>query len=299
MPLSLPKKLLIFFGVSVFLAVTVFLSFEKNSSTDTEIPVAKYPITKVFSYSFSIKNTSSERVSPVDIQVYSPLPQTSNQKRLRLDSSHDFSLAQSTTSGQLMLFELGSLAPYETRIVKVKSEVAFSEESNTLPRVNARSFLGAEPLIEVKNNNVVIQAGKLKKDTEIQTANAIYDFVTKHIEYAGFVKQDLGAAYALQSKKGDCTEYAALVVALARANDIPSRLVNGFLYPSGGVLKPADYHSWAELYINDQWLIVDAQRGNFNRNQSYYIGLKVYSEGESSSMRLAYSNERVQITMNP
>jgi len=66
---------------------------------------------------------------------------------------------------------------------------------------------------------------------------------------------DGGSAVAsLASKKGNCQTHARLYTALARASGIPTRFVSGLVLLEG---KGFLYHSWAESFINDNWVSVD------------------------------------------
>lgn len=62
------------------------------------------------------------------------------------------------------------------------------------------------------------------------------------------------AVAAIKARRGDCTEYAAAAVALLRAAGIPSRMAMGLLYDGVGF----QFHAWAEAYIDDRWVPVDA-----------------------------------------
>lgn len=63
-----------------------------------------------------------------------------------------------------------------------------------------------------------------------------------------------GAVASLKSKSGNCQTHARLYTALARAAGIPTRFVSGLVYLEGmGFL----YHSWAESFIDGQWVSVD------------------------------------------
>ena len=69
-----------------------------------------------------------------------------------------------------------------------------------------------------------------------------------------------------------CNGYAAVVIALCRAEGIPARMVCG--YNGSGNIRvwnsiDADYwnvrnHWWAEAYVNGRWLIIDADKGSKN-----------------------------------
>lgn len=66
---------------------------------------------------------------------------------------------------------------------------------------------------------------------------------------------DSGSALAaLKMKSGNCQSHARLYTALARAAGIPTRFVTGLVSQDG---KGFLYHSWAESFIESQWLTVD------------------------------------------
>lgn len=58
----------------------------------------------------------------------------------------------------------------------------------------------------------------------------------------------------------DCTEYSALLAALCLANDIPARVVDGFLVKSETLGKRVRAgHKWTEVYLQDTgWIPIDA-----------------------------------------
>jgi hypothetical protein len=60
------------------------------------------------------------------------------------------------------------------------------------------------------------------------------------------------ALEVLASKVGDCNEHTVLFTALARAANIPTKMVAGLLYHEGRFF----YHAWAECFIG-RWIAVD------------------------------------------
>ena len=63
-----------------------------------------------------------------------------------------------------------------------------------------------------------------------------------------------GAEEILQNKRGDCSEYTVLTVALCRAAGIPARAVVGVMYGQGIFA----YHMWAEVYVG-RWIGLDSK----------------------------------------
>ena len=59
--------------------------------------------------------------------------------------------------------------------------------------------------------------------------------------------------------EGDCTEHAVLLAALLRAKKIPSRVVVGLVYVTGG--QSFGGHMWTEAFLNGRWVPLDAPLG--------------------------------------
>ncbi|MDW8243009.1 MAG: transglutaminase-like domain-containing protein [Thermogemmata sp.] len=65
-----------------------------------------------------------------------------------------------------------------------------------------------------------------------------------------------------QHLTGDCTEYAMLAAAMCRAAGIPSRTAMGVVYAPDKNGRPTlAYHMWFEVYVAEQWVPLDATRG--------------------------------------
>ncbi|MCG2691801.1 transglutaminase-like domain-containing protein [Microgenomates group bacterium] len=79
-----------------------------------------------------------------------------------------------------------------------------------------------------------------------------------------------GAANALDNPTSAvCMEFTDLFIALARANQIPARAVNGFAYTTNSSLRPLSLkkdvlHAWPEYYDESKnlWIPVDPTWGN-------------------------------------
>ena len=80
-------------------------------------------------------------------------------------------------------------------------------------------------------------------------------FVSEHLKPRD-VFVDQNAAEILAAGQGDCTEYAQLFVALARAVDIPAREVSGWVY-LGDKAQRFGGHAWAEVVIDGRWISAD------------------------------------------
>jgi transglutaminase-like putative cysteine protease len=75
-------------------------------------------------------------------------------------------------------------------------------------------------------------------------------------DYVGYAD----AVEALRTGKGDCTEFAVLLAALARAQGIPARVVVGMAYSARftGNKDRFNPHAWVQVYDGRRWLSYDA-----------------------------------------
>jgi transglutaminase-like putative cysteine protease len=116
-----------------------------------------------------------------------------------------------------------------------------------------------EHLIESNNTLIVSTAQNVvgEETNPQEMALRIYEFVVDRLTYEVQLEEQ-GALWALQNRRGDCSEYAYLFVALSRAVRIPSRVLTGFAFNSD-VQSLSNGHMWAEYYLeNYGWVPVDA-----------------------------------------
>ncbi|MEO8670836.1 MAG: transglutaminase-like domain-containing protein [Tahibacter sp.] len=86
--------------------------------------------------------------------------------------------------------------------------------------------------------------------------------MTGAIDYLGYAS----ALEALDSRSGDCGEFALLLAAVARASGIPTRVVAGLAYASrfsgrSDVFSP---HMWVQSWDGTRWRSYDAGLGQFD-----------------------------------
>ncbi|MHA6202900.1 transglutaminase domain-containing protein [Dyella soli] len=100
----------------------------------------------------------------------------------------------------------------------------------------------------------------------LQKMQRLRRFVSDYVSPHGL---DVGYASALEvatQRQGDCTEYAVLLAALARAQGIPARVVTGMVYSDryagrSHVFLP---HAWVQAWVNGRWQSFDAARQGFD-----------------------------------
>jgi hypothetical protein len=82
------------------------------------------------------------------------------------------------------------------------------------------------------------------------------------VDYLGYAS----AREAFQTRVGDCTEYAVLLAALARARNVPARVVSGLAYASrfSGKKDVFSPHAWVQAWVNNHWVSYDPGLGAFD-----------------------------------
>lgn len=123
--------------------------------------------------------------------------------------------------------------------------------------------LAASPLIQVDDPAVqrLIRQAAISGSDPGKQAIELERFVHETIDEKNFSQGFLSAAEVAQGKTGDCTEHAVLLMALLRAQGIPSRGALGLVYVDYGEKKGFAYHMWTEAWVGDRWLPLDATRG--------------------------------------
>jgi transglutaminase-like putative cysteine protease len=109
----------------------------------------------------------------------------------------------------------------------------------------------------------------------------IEDFVRDFLSYEENGAR-LSAAEVARSRRGDCTEYAALAAALCRAVGLPARLVIGLVY--SGEDGCFCYHEWVETYLGERWVGLDAT--SFPGLSPGYIALEILTDDECHNWAL-------------
>lgn len=123
--------------------------------------------------------------------------------------------------------------------------------------------LAATPQIDSDDPGIVALAQAVAGDVPTSYAAAVKlsDHVYHRLEKAYGASHDR-ASEVLAAGKGDCTEHALLLVALARALGIPARGVHGLVYARYDDGVPALYwHAWAEVQSGGEWIALDPTFG--------------------------------------
>jgi hypothetical protein len=178
-------------------------------------------------------------------------PQTAEQKVTRKDGR--FLVTVCSDCGIEAPPDAATLAHYLEPNARVDSD---SPAVITFARTHAYG-------IHVRGTRVARQMKMLVK--------AVQDHMVGGIDFRAYDS----ASQALKSRRGDCTEYAVVLAAAARARGIPTRLVYGLAYASrftgeSHVFSP---HVWVQAWNGTRWTSYDAGLGQFDAGHiALFIG---------------------------
>ena len=162
-------------------------------------------------------------------------------------------------------------------------------ENASLSSKENKEFLGPDKLVPITGVPAELGAKvTADKTSEMDKARAIYDYVFANMSYdktgTGWGHGDV--LYACTAKKGNCTDFHSLFIAMTRSQGIPSRFEIGFQLPTDKQSSDvAGYHCWAEFFSPERgWIPVDiSEAWKHQVKKNYYFG--------------AHDADRVQFTL--
>jgi transglutaminase-like putative cysteine protease len=135
-------------------------------------------------------------------------------------------------------------------------------ENAALTKKESEQYLAADKLVPVTGLPaelaIKVTTGKT---SQLDKARAIYDYVFETMRYdktgTGWGHGDV--LWACDSKRGNCTDFHSLFIAMARSQGIPARFEIGFPLPADKTSSEiAGYHCWAEFFDpQNGWIPVD------------------------------------------
>ena len=143
--------------------------------------------------------------------------------------------------------------------------------------LEVEKYLSPERLVPSNENFRSIAEEVIEGKTgKLVQARALYDHVIDRMRYmkygSGWGQGD--AVYACDARTGNCTDFHAYFIALARSVGIPARFAIGAAIPSerndGGI---DGYHCWVEFHADGKWWPVDiTEADKYSSLSTYYFG---------------------------
>jgi hypothetical protein len=237
------------------------------------------------SLNIQVRNFSTGMLPVAGISVYGPAKKTPVQNCVSLTANYPYMAETDAEGNQLLRFDFKDFPAFDNRIITVQADLALRETPDKTPEKDMARYLRPQANIESQDPEIKALAKRLQKKDAAATARAIYVWVAENITYAGYNKQPRGARWTLRNRRGDCTEYMQLFIALCRAAGIPARGVSGFVTESNGPLRPESFHDWAEFYSGGAWRLADPQMKNFMQHQTKYLAFKILPESDNKASR--------------
>lgn len=148
----------------------------------------------------------------------------------------------------------------------VRREVVRAGDRRELSAEERQRYLAPNALVPVNHEilrPILAEIHATRADESAQaTARAIYDWVVDNVEYKkvgrGWGNGD--TFWACSERYGNCTDFHALFISLARSEGIPARFEIGFPLPQEhATAEIGGYHCWVQFYLPERgWVPIDA-----------------------------------------
>lgn len=241
-----------------------------------------------FHYAFTVKDVPSGQ----PVRVWFPVAQPNDYQRVRvLSTKGDLSLKKTRESrfgNEIYSAEASKSKGGDLHFEVVYDVVRYEHltlglirprlQNASLDKKDSQLYLGADKLVPITGRPAELAAQVTAgKNSQLEKARAIYDYVFANMKYD---KSGIGwghgdVLYACDAKKGNCTDFHSLFIAMARSQGIPSRFEIGFPLPSDKASgEIPGYHCWAEFFNSQNgWVPVDiSEAWKHPEKKNYFFG---------------------------
>jgi transglutaminase-like putative cysteine protease len=238
-----------------------------------------------FHYAFTVKNLPAEKA----VRIWIPAAQSDQFQEVKIVSvkgdlplkrtrearfGNEMYVAETHKSSQPELHFDVEYDVVRRERVALTSHVADARLTDR----QRQAFLQPDALVPITGLPAELAAKVTTGKTDpLDKARAIYDYVFATLKYdksgTGWGRGDV--LYACDAKKGNCTDFHSLFIAMARSQGIPARFEIGFpLPPDKHSAQIAGYHCWADFYIEGKgWIPVDiSEAWKHPEKRHYFFG---------------------------
>ena len=250
------------------------------------------------SFTFNYGATINQVPKGAKVRVWFPIAQSNAQQKVS-QTSTDVPAELKTNQDKKYSNNIGFFEVESDPAVPIKFAVGYQVQraqasvenvASGLSDAEKANFLTANSLVPI-DGKPQEQFGNLKLPAESMAAGEeIYNLVEEHMKYdksqPGYGNGD--AAWACDSKTGNCTDFHSLFISLARSNSIPARFEIGFPLPADKTEgKIGGYHCWAWFFAQGKgWAPVDISEADKHPE------LKDFYFGKLTADRIAFSTGR-------
>jgi hypothetical protein len=258
-------------------ALFIVLAVQPLASADGAEKASVYSITM----NYEFQNTGPGQAKNINARIYlfDNISGWANQlvlsEQIDLNETQIFPTISRTEDNRWTTIPIGDISEGSSKIILITQTLkvsavefdidpsavgtSFPPDSQKYTSPVSGLFESDDPAIQALANQIV--------GNEINPypkARRILENVIAYLQYERQTEEH-GALWAYNSKKGDCTEFSNLFIALARAAGIPAKAISGFgylpLYSLAGASTEVTEigHAWAIIYLpNYGWVPVDA-----------------------------------------
>ena len=241
-----------------------------------------------FHYGFTVKGLSPEE----KVQIWFPAAHSEPFQEVKiLSAKGDLPLKKTheSTYGNEMYYASASKEKAPELEFEVVYEVVRHEhltlgiysphlEDLSLSPKERKQYLSADALVPTTGLPAEWAATAIEGETTpLDKARAMYDYLLANLRYdetgTGWGRGDV--LYACNAKKGNCTDFHSLFIAMARSQGIPARFEMGFSLPARSHLgEIAAYDCWAEFFEPQHgWMPVDiSEASKYPEKKDYFFG---------------------------
>lgn len=140
-------------------------------------------------------------------------------------------------------------------VVRVKSEIPPAEGTSEIMISDETSiYIEPDRMHQSDHPEIVRMANTIVDGISdpVDRCKALAEWIRTNIAYTLEVAMG-DAVQTLETRRGDCSEYATLFIAFARALGIPAREASGWMVGEASVTG----HAWCEVHLGDRWYEVD------------------------------------------
>lgn len=270
--------------VAVALVGTWWATREKEPVFDAELNVV---------YKLRVSNPSGQAVRDARVLAYGPVAESATQRLSSLSVTSPYVESVDPLGNRILEIKLDLLPPYGRTEVAIQATVASASHPNAGQPPKEQEWLGDAPGLAAVHPDLETLAALIEQTERKMRPAEIEKLVAERLKPVEYDAIPRGAVWALESGQGDCSEYAAVAVSLARAVGSPARLVDGWKVIDGGVLEAAAFHTWAEVWDGATWRIVDAHAAATGDRKGRHVAVR-YQPDDPKALASGFSRFRAE-----
>ncbi len=251
-----------------------------------------------------------------------PIPQNSNnqlREKLEIKSSLKFKLFNEPKyKNEFIVFKLSK----NRDKLQINTKVKLLKTKNNIKKNNFKPYFVKDRFINYQDKKIKNLSQKiiLKEKKPYQQIKKIYDFTVNNLTYDKPIKGLYSYKQAIEVLEGkrsgvDCGGFSTLLISLLQSQNIPARLVVGYLKNKSFLSKIfltfnlLTMHAWVEALLpNNTYLSLDPsiewrrkkgltkRKGGFGEIPNDRI---IFSYGQDFSINLKNKNYNINILQHP